>query len=66
MKTSWFSVAVAAVLSGSTLALPAPAPEPITAPDATLEARVVAKTTLAIPAGTVIGSVLAGVENFGG
>ncbi|KAK8134333.1 Alpha/Beta hydrolase protein [Apiospora sp. TS-2023a] len=65
MKTSWFSTVV---LSGMALALPAPvpSPEPVPSPDATLEARVVAKTTLAIPAGTVVGSVLAGVENFGG
>ncbi|KAK6824771.1 hypothetical protein PG987_012265 [Apiospora arundinis] len=72
MKTSWFSVAIAAaVLSGSAVALPAPqsapAPEPApVVPDATLEVQAIARTTVPIPAGTVVGSVLAGVENFGG
>ena len=70
MKTSWFSAIAAAVLSGSAIALPAPSPiptpEPVSIPDATLEVRAIAKTTVPIPAGTVVGSVLAGVENFGG
>lgn len=64
MKSSLLSCVTAAVLAGLAVALPAPAPTPEPAP--TLEDRAISKTTLAIPAGTVIGTTLGKVDNFGG